>query len=95
MLDLIADLSVPAIAVARAALGTINHTSLTINALKQREVPIMGIIMNCFKNSTIENDNRKIVSELNRVPVIGVVPYSKNLKSLADDFERHVDVQKL
>lgn len=95
VLDLIKDLSVPALIVARAGLGTINHTSLTINALKAKNIKILGIIMNYFKGGMIEEDNQKIVNQLNKVPIIGVVPFSKNLKKLADNFERYIDLQKI
>lgn len=92
-LDLIKDLSVPVVIITRAGLGTINHTSLTINALKSMEVPILGVIFNYYKGSLIEEDNKKIISTLNNVPVLGVVPFSENLKNLADNFEEYVVIK--
>ena len=93
VLDLINELSVPALVVSRARLGTINHTSLTINALKSKNISIIGIIMNCFKGGVIEEDNQKIINQLNGVPIIGVVPFSKNLKKLADNFEKYINIK--
>ena len=95
VLDLISDLSVPALVVSRAGLGTINHTTLTINALKSKKIKIIGVVMNCFKGGKVEEDDKKIIHQLNDVPVIGCVPYSKTLKKLADNFEAYVDINKL
>lgn len=46
MVDLIAELQVPALIVARSSLGTINHTLLTASFLRHRAIPIVGVIMN-------------------------------------------------
>ena len=43
--DLIAAMKLPALVVARAGLGTLNHTLLTIEALHRRDVPVEGIIL--------------------------------------------------
>jgi len=92
VLNLIKDLSVPVLIVSRAGLGTINHTSLTVNVLKSFNIPILGVILNYFKGGTIEEDNKKIINTLNKIPVIGVVPFSKNIKDLADNFEKYIDM---
>lgn len=95
VLDLIEDLSVPVLIVSRASLGTINHTSLTVNALKAIEIPIIGIILNYFKGGLIEEDNKKIINTLNNVPILGIVPFSENIKDLVKDFEKYVDIEKI
>jgi dethiobiotin synthetase len=55
MIDLIKKLGVPVILVARTILGTINHTLLSLEALRLHNIPILGIIMNGKQN--IENRN--------------------------------------
>ena len=95
VLNLVQDLSVPVLIIARAGLGTINHTSLTLTALKQRKIPAIGIIMNYFKGSVIEEDNKKIIFQLNGVPIIGAVPFSRDIKSLTDNFEEYIDLKNL
>jgi dethiobiotin synthetase len=45
-LDLAAELEIPLIIVARAGLGTINHTLLTVSAAKARKIKISAIILN-------------------------------------------------
>jgi len=44
MMDLMAEVALPIIIVTRGSLGTINHTLLTIAALRQRALPIHGIL---------------------------------------------------
>ena len=45
MVDLVKHLDIPVIVVARSGLGTINHTLLTLEALRTRHVPIAGVVM--------------------------------------------------
>jgi dethiobiotin synthase len=45
MVDLIAVLGLPVVIAARSGLGTINHTLLTVEALRARAVHIAGVIM--------------------------------------------------
>ena len=92
VLDLMESFASPALVVARASLGTINHTTLTIKALQQRGIRIKGVILNCFSGGLIEDDNEKIISTLNDVLVIGKVPYSKNFKRLAGDFKKYIQM---
>lgn len=45
IIDLIEYFSVPVLLVSHSRLGTINHTLLSIEALRQRRIPLLGIIM--------------------------------------------------
>ena len=45
MVDLIARLGLRVVLVARSTLGTINHTLLSIEALRRRELPVHGVVM--------------------------------------------------
>ncbi|OIU68766.1 dethiobiotin synthase [Rossellomorea aquimaris] len=78
MIDLIDRLSLPVILVARAGLGTINHTVLSVMALKQRNIKIAGIVLNRVTSdelTEIEEDNRRMLQKLSGVPIIGTFPY--------------------
>jgi dethiobiotin synthetase len=55
MLDLIKKIEVPVILVARTSLGTINHTLLTLEALRSRSIKVLGVIMNGEPN--LQNSN--------------------------------------
>ncbi|MBK8211146.1 MAG: ATP-dependent dethiobiotin synthetase BioD [Rhodospirillales bacterium] len=61
---------VPVVLVARTALGTINHSLLSIEALRRRDVPILGIV---FVGDSIPDTERTIceyadVTRLGRLP---------------------------
>jgi dethiobiotin synthetase len=45
MIDLIQQLGYPALLVGRTRLGTINHTLLSVHALRSRGIPIAGIVL--------------------------------------------------
>lgn len=75
--DLIADLDLAAVIVARPNLGTINHTLLTVEALKNKGIEIAGIIFNDaggrFKDESIKT-NPAIIAEITNLPVLGIFP---------------------
>ncbi|OGC04694.1 dethiobiotin synthase [candidate division WOR-1 bacterium RIFOXYA12_FULL_43_27] len=74
--DLIKDLKIPAIIVARAGLGTINHTLLTIEALRRRKIRILGIIMNGYSGKELsEETNAEIINEISGVPILAKLDY--------------------
>jgi len=74
IVDLIQILGLPTIIVARAGLGTINHTLLTVEALKKRKIKILGIILNGFRGKEIsEKTNARIIEELSGIPVIAKI----------------------
>lgn len=53
IVDLVADLDVPALVVARSGLGTLNHTALTVAALRRRDVPVEGVVLNAYTGATV------------------------------------------
>jgi dethiobiotin synthetase len=70
MIDFINRLGLPVVLVARARLGTINHTLLTIEALRARSLSVAGVIMVGRPN----RDNREAIEAFGRVTVIGELP---------------------
>lgn len=66
MLDLMVKLAIPVIVVARSGLGTINHTCLTLEALRQRDILIAGVILNGPRNE----GNRQAIEHYGRVKII-------------------------
>lgn len=79
VVDLIKELHLPVIIVARAGLGTINHTLLTIEALRRRKIKIAGVILNGFQNKELsERTNATIIAELGKVPILAKIPWQKH-----------------
>jgi dethiobiotin synthase len=70
MADLMLGLGLPAVVVARSALGTINHTLLTLEALRRRSIPIVGVVLVGEPNA----DNREAIERYGCVAVLGEMP---------------------
>ena len=68
--DLFARWRAPAVVVARTALGTINHSLLTIEALRARGVPLLGI---AFVGPAVE-DSEATIARIGRVRRLGRLP---------------------
>lgn len=75
MTDWMARLGLPALVVARTALGTINHTLLTLEALKQRSLKVAGVVMVGERNE----ENRHAIEHYGRTRVIGEMPLFREL----------------
>lgn len=54
-LDFIAELKLPVLLVARAGLGTINHTLLSLRELRRAQIPVAGIILNVTRAEDAAN----------------------------------------
>jgi dethiobiotin synthetase len=53
VVDLIDALRLPALVVSRAGLGTLNHTLLTLDALAQKKIPLIGVLLNGGHGKTL------------------------------------------
>lgn len=72
--DMIRAMGLPALIVARPDLGTINHTLLTISALRAARIPVSGVIISCTRAlGRDEKETPALLRELSRLPV-GVIP---------------------
>ncbi len=70
IIDLIGYLDLPALLVSRSELGTLNHTFLSLEALRKRDIPVLGVIMNGPRNES----NRKAIEKYGQVEVLGEFP---------------------
>lgn len=72
--DLIRDLKLPALVVADAGLGTINHTLLTCSALRREGITCAGIVLNKFTGKTIaQRTNARTLKYTTPVPVLALI----------------------
>lgn len=78
--NLIVDLNMSVIIVARAGVGTINHTILTVKYIESLGINIKGIIINNYIDNVLCNDNINMIEKLTSVPIIGKLKYIDNLK---------------
>jgi dethiobiotin synthetase len=88
-LDLAAELRLPVLIIARPGLGTINHTLLTIMALRARRVPVAGTVFNHRthgRQGVAERTSPVVIEHLSGVPVLGQVKYGQK------DFDAFAEV---
>lgn len=86
-IDLYAKWSLPVILVSRTTLGTINHTLLSLEALRARNIPLHGVAFVGEENS----DNMRTIAEMGKVRALGRLPHLPvlNAHSLRDAFTAH------
>ena len=86
--DLFARWRAPVVLVARTALGTINHSLLSIEALRRRDIPILGI---AFVGDAVPDSEATIVAmggvrRLGRLPIIAPLTSSNLRTAFANAF---------
>ncbi len=78
--DMAAAIRLPVIVVTDASLGAINRTLLTVQAIRQRNLAVMGLVINRVpgvKNRDYsEETNLEELPRLSGVPVRGILPDS-------------------
>lgn len=68
--DVFARWQIPAVLCARTGLGTINHTLLSLEAMQQRRIPVLGVAF----IGDAQADTEQIIVELGRVRRLGRLP---------------------
>jgi dethiobiotin synthetase len=70
MADVMRKIGAPVVLAARSTLGTINHTLLSLAALRSADLPVLGVVLIGEPNA----DNREAIETYGRVRVIGEIP---------------------
>jgi dethiobiotin synthetase len=97
MADLMTQLRLPVVVVARTKLGTINHTLLTLEALRRRMLQVAGVVMVGERNA----DNREAIERFGDVQVLGEMPCFNPLTPsqltswVATDLDQHGSLLEL
>ena len=86
VLDLIQKINYPVIVTARSGLGTLNHTLLTLETLKQRKIKTLGVIL----SGKPHPDNKKDIEKWGKTPVILELPILKKItkQTLLNQFKK-------
>ena len=77
IVDFIKHLNTPVILVVRATLGTINHTLLSLEALKHRSIKVLGVIM----NGPFNKGNFEAIEYYGQTKVLATFPKLDNLSN--------------
>ena len=79
--DLLGQVQPRTLVVARSGLGTINHTLLTLEGLRRRKIPVLGVVFSDQANREDERlvqDNLQIIEEIGLVRVFGRLRRQQN-----------------
>ena len=83
VLDLIQHLGLCTMLVARSGLGTINHTCLSLQALKMAQVPVLGVVL----VGPPHPENKEAIEHFGQVPVLAEIPLFHRVD--ADTLNQH------
>ncbi|ATU95656.1 dethiobiotin synthase [Phyllobacterium zundukense] len=88
--DVFARWQIPVILCARTGLGTINHTLLSLEALRHRSMPVFGVVFIGDEQA----DTQSIIAKLGNVDCLGRLPLLDPLTpdTLAQAFKDHFDI---
>ncbi|PZA12137.1 ATP-dependent dethiobiotin synthetase BioD [Rhodopseudomonas palustris] len=78
-IDVFARWRAPLVLCARTSLGTINHTLLSIEAIRARDIPLLGVAFLGEENA----DSEQIIAELGRTRRLGRLPWLATLDAAA------------
>ena len=78
-IDQIRRWGLPVLLVARSGLGTLNHTLLSVEALRRRRIPLLGLVL----NGPLHRDNPATLAELAQTPVLAQLPPLEPLTAVA------------
>jgi dethiobiotin synthetase len=70
LIDVFAGWGVPVVLCARTGLGTLNHTLLSLEALRRRGVSVVGVAL----MGDLHSDNERTLAEFGSVPILGRLP---------------------
>ena len=92
IIDLASELQLPVLLVARSTLGTINHTLLSIEALRRRGLPLAGVVINGPETP----HNRVAIERYGDVDVIAEIPWLPSVtRATLLEIEPELDLEKL
>lgn len=102
--DLAAHWALPVLVVARAGVGTVNHTMLTIEYARRRGLHVLGVVVNgaSAEPTIAERSNPEIIAQMAGVPLLGVLPQRSdvdvaagNWRGMVESVERHLDLWRI
>ena len=99
VIDLISMLKAQTILVSRSGLGAINHSLLSLEALKIRRIRPLGIVFNRLQPGPLsipEKTNPAVVTKISNIPTLGVFPFMKSCEAncAGKAFLKHIDLEK-
>lgn len=99
MSDIARSLGLPLLVVAGAALGTINHTLLTLRCAANDGIRVLGVVVNCVsrRSGPAVRMNPGALKRWAGVPVLGAIPYlsKRDVANIQRAVEENVDLEPI
>lgn len=86
--DLLRELRIPTLVVAKSGLGTINHTLLTLEALRHRDIPVLGVV---FSDAVLDEDALLVADNMRTIAAMGGVQVFGRLRRCPDPGQARAD----
>jgi len=89
-IDVFARWKLPVVLCARTALGTINHTLLSLEAIRARAIPLLGVAFIGAENAESEAiiAEKGAVKRLGRLPILSPLTRDSLARAMAQNFRR-------
>jgi dethiobiotin synthetase len=92
VIDLAEELELPVILVARSTLGTINHTLLSLEAIRRRGLPLAGVVISGPETP----HNRAAIERYGQAEIIAEIPWLDSVtRATLLAIEPEIDLAKL
>ncbi len=92
VIDLLRAVQLPVIVIARAGLGTINHSTLTLNALLAAGLHPVALVLNHATpgkpDASVRDNRAELQRRFTRVPILGPVPFQARESARTRAFEQ-------
>jgi dethiobiotin synthetase len=97
--DLVCKMDLALVIVSSDYLGTINHTLLTVEYVRRRNIRIKGLVINMLKNG---DDIVREIEKYSSVPVLGTIPFKEDISvedcvygDIVEYFRREINISKI
>ncbi len=97
--DMVSKMDLALVIVSRDYLGTINHTLLTVEYARSRNIRIKGIVINMLKGN---DDFVQEIEKHSSAPILGTIPYMENVRvedcaygNIVEHFRKEINISKI
>jgi dethiobiotin synthetase len=97
--DLVSKMDLALVIVSSDYLGAINHTLLTVEYARSRNIRIKGIVINMLKNG---DDFVREIEKYSSVPILGTIPFKEEVSvedcifgDIVEYFRREINISKI
>ena len=97
VVDFLRETGYPALVVCRAALGTINHTLLTLREIERAGIAVAGIVMNTTQpiDPVTARETKAEIERISGKTICALLPYFQDGRGVAESLAAQVDVRSL